>query len=232
MPRFPHPRIKRVGARLSRGHSRRRAHNSPGYGVPGRRANGVALSAHTRIRCDIGHYAHRVTPGHHVVGRRGCPKARPLGRRARPYFYASSRLGRTSASAADRGKRRGLARPSPCASRWHSAAVSSASRGRSWHRKPSRTVISVSAHPAKTRRYAAARASLGGLACVQIRVLGARSKADWVVKHLAVDHDLLSELRFSGFDPSQPVRLRPGGHARPAGPPDFRGHERGHRRPR
>jgi hypothetical protein len=49
---------------------------------------------------------------------------------------------------------------------------------------------------------AAARASLGGLACVQIRMFGARSKADWVVKHLAVDHDVVSELRFSGLDPS------------------------------
>ena len=49
---------------------------------------------------------------------------------------------------------------------------------------------------------AAARASLGGLACVQIRMFGARSSADWVVKHLAVDRDLVSELRFSGLDPS------------------------------
>jgi hypothetical protein len=35
---------------------------------------------------------------------------------------------------------------------------------------------------------AAARASLGGLGGVQIRMFGARSKADWVVRHLAVDH--------------------------------------------
>jgi len=49
---------------------------------------------------------------------------------------------------------------------------------------------------------AAARASLGGLGGVQIRMFGARSKADWVVKHLAVDHGLVSELRFSGLDPS------------------------------
>jgi hypothetical protein len=48
---------------------------------------------------------------------------------------------------------------------------------------------------------AAARLSLGGLACVQIRMFGARSKADWIVKHLPVDHDLVSELRFSGLDP-------------------------------
>ena len=33
-------------------------------------------------------------------------------------------------------------------------------------------------------------------------MFGARSKADWVVKHLAVDHGLVSELRFSGLDPS------------------------------
>ena len=33
-------------------------------------------------------------------------------------------------------------------------------------------------------------------------MFGARLKADWVVKHLAVDHDLVSELRFSGLDPS------------------------------
>ena len=45
------------------------------------------------------------------------------------------------------------------------------------------------------------RPSLGGMACVQIRMFGARSKADWVVKHLPVDHDLVSELRFSGLDP-------------------------------
>jgi hypothetical protein len=36
---------------------------------------------------------------------------------------------------------------------------------------------------------------------MQIRMFGARSKADWVVKHLAVDHGLVSELRFSGLDP-------------------------------
>ena len=48
---------------------------------------------------------------------------------------------------------------------------------------------------------AAARLSLGGLACVQVRMFGARSKAAWVVKHLPVDHDLVSELRFSGLDP-------------------------------
>ncbi len=30
----------------------------------------------------------------------------------------------------------------------------------------------------------------------------------------------------------EPVRLRAGGHARPAGPADLRGHQRGHRRPR
>ena len=47
---------------------------------------------------------------------------------------------------------------------------------------------------------ATARLSLGGLARVQIMMFGARSKADWVVKHLAVDHDLVSELRFSGLD--------------------------------
>ena len=39
-------------------------------------------------------------------------------------------------------------------------------------------------------------------------MFGARSKADWVVKHLAVDHDLVSELRFSGLDPSQAALAR------------------------
>jgi hypothetical protein len=29
----------------------------------------------------------------------------------------------------------------------------------------------------------------------------ARQLADWVVKHFPVDHDLVSELRFSGLDP-------------------------------
>ena len=47
----------------------------------------------------------------------------------------------------------------------------------------------------------AARPSLDGMACVQVRMFGARSKADWVVKHLPVEHDLVSELRFPGLDP-------------------------------
>ena len=48
---------------------------------------------------------------------------------------------------------------------------------------------------------ATARLSLGGLARVQITMFGARSKADWVVKHLLVGRDLVSEPRFSGLDP-------------------------------
>lgn len=38
------------------------------------------LSTHTRIRCDIGHYVHRVGPGHHVVvGRSSMPKSKAIG---------------------------------------------------------------------------------------------------------------------------------------------------------
>jgi len=48
---------------------------------------------------------------------------------------------------------------------------------------------------------ATARLSLGGLARVQITMFGARLKADWVVKHLLVGRDLVSEPRFSGLDP-------------------------------
>lgn len=40
--------------------------------------NGVALSTRTRIRCDIGHYAHRVAPGHHIVGRSSKPKSKAI----------------------------------------------------------------------------------------------------------------------------------------------------------
>ncbi len=50
-----------------------------GYPANGRPPNGVALSTHTRIRCDIGHYAHRVAPGHHVVGRLSMPKSKAIG---------------------------------------------------------------------------------------------------------------------------------------------------------
>ncbi len=41
--------------------------------------NGVALSTHTRIRCDIGHYAHRVAPDHHIVRRSSMPKSKAIG---------------------------------------------------------------------------------------------------------------------------------------------------------
>ena len=43
-------------------------------------ANGVALSTHTGIRCDTGHYAHRVAPGHHVVRHSSMPKSKAIGR--------------------------------------------------------------------------------------------------------------------------------------------------------
>jgi len=59
----------------------------------------------------------------------------------------------------------------------------------------------TSGAPKRAMKSAAARASLGGPGGVQIGMFGARSKADWVVKHLAVDHGLVSELRFSGLDP-------------------------------
>ena len=52
--------------------------------------NGVALSTHTRFRCDIGHYARRVAPGHHVVGRSSMPKSKAIGRRG--YRHASSAI--------------------------------------------------------------------------------------------------------------------------------------------
>ena len=45
------------------------------------------------------------------------------------------------------------------------------------------------------------RLSLGGLARVQITMFGARLKADWVVKHLLMGRDLVSEPRCSGLDP-------------------------------
>ena len=58
--------------------------------------------------------------------------------------------------------------------------------------------------------YARPRASLGGLGGlggVQIRMFGARSKADRIVKLLPVDHDLVSELRFSRLDPVRRLSL-------------------------
>ncbi len=47
-------------------------------GRPTRTPNGVALSTHARIRCDIDHYAHRVAPGHRVVGRSSMPKSKAI----------------------------------------------------------------------------------------------------------------------------------------------------------
>ena len=76
-PRPEYPGSNYLVHTLGRGFcAARDTENAPGGGRP---PNGVALSTHTRIRCDISHYAHHVTPGHHVAGRSSMPKSKAIG---------------------------------------------------------------------------------------------------------------------------------------------------------